>query len=98
MFRMRQRRCDARFVEQHVDEQLCREFIAGKMRLMTESSFSRPATLFCSARKSSAIPPVASLRRSVYLPNRFGSPSDAAAFTSFPLSAGRGTTLRFTTP
>ena len=49
-------------------------FIAGRIRLMT-MSFSNPATLFWMARKSSAIPPVASWRRSVYLPNRQGSPS-----------------------
>ena len=42
-------------------------FIDGRMRLMT-MSFSKPATLRWMARKSSAMPPVASLRSSVYLP------------------------------
>jgi hypothetical protein len=49
-------------------------FIDGRIRLMT-SSFSNPATLFWMARNSSAIPPVASLRMSVYLPKRLGMPS-----------------------
>ena len=53
-------------------------FIDGRMRLMT-MSFSKPATLFCRARKSSAIPPVASLRSSVYLPKRAGIPSIAGS-------------------
>ena len=49
-------------------------FIDGRIRLMT-ISFSKPATLFWIARKSSAMPPVASLRMSVYLPKRLGIPS-----------------------
>src|SRR5215467_10022882 len=46
----------------------------GRIRLMT-ISFSKPATLFWMARKSSAMPPVASLRMRVYLPKRRGRPS-----------------------
>ena len=49
-------------------------FIAGKMRLMTVS-FSKPPTLRWIARKSSAMPPVASLRTSVYRPSWRGSPA-----------------------
>ena len=49
-------------------------FIEGRIRLMT-ISFSKPATLLWIAKKSSAIPPVASLRTSVYLPSWRGSPS-----------------------
>ena len=43
----------------------------GRTRLTT-MSFSNPATDFCRARNSSAMPPTASLRMSVYLPNRIG--------------------------
>ena len=62
-------------------------FIEGRMRLMT-MSFSKPATERCSARKSSAMPPVASLRSSVYLPKARGrsSPWVVASAAGSPAS------------
>ena len=62
-------------------------FIDGKIRLMT-ISFSNPAMLLWIARKSSAMPPIASFRMSVYLPNRAGSPSDAPSRPAIPPSSG----------
>ena len=56
---------------------------AGKMRLMT-MSFSKPATLRWIARKSSAMPPCASFRSSVYFPNRAGIPLVASSSATSP--------------
>jgi len=54
------------------------------------SSFSKPATLFWIARNSSAMPPVASLRISVYLPKRLGMPSIANASATGPMGVPIG--------
>ena len=74
---VRERRGDARLVEQHVDERLV--LVHRRQDALDDDELLEARDERCRARKSSAIPPAASLRRSVYLPNCFGSASRGGA-------------------